>query len=270
MKEFQVYSGSKCIGIVDSDGKVYEGIILRSPKGHVDSDGKVYSHSSQVGIIDTSDGSVYNGWVINSGYIGRVSSSGSIEKYDVPFYNTIGHVEGGGILEAGAAMLLLFKISTPKQRQEENKENKENNNPPPPPPPTSQKKGYFWAFCRWYYRKLNRGGKIGAFAGPICFAVLPFTGGGRLSNLILEIPFAMLFGFFIGGGIGALVQFLPRTKCRRVGMLIGTVVVGASGFLMDILSWSQTSYFFLGPVGIITGCLLGAIIGGIVGCFRKS
>jgi hypothetical protein len=124
-------------------------------------------------------------------------------------------------------------------------------------------------FFGFIFLKLPIGGKICAIAG----AVLPIIGAiaGGNGNNVLIAP----FGFLIGGGIGALGNFvIPKlSKAGKLGTLIGAVVLGIA---FEIMLFSGNVSTAFGNIvgfavfGLIIGSILGAIIGSIVGFIQKK
>jgi hypothetical protein len=125
------------------------------------------------------------------------------------------------------------------------------------------------AFFGLIFWNLPIGGKICALIGlalPIISAI-----AGANGNYIIVAP----FGFLIGGGIGALGNFIiPKlSKTGKIGTLIGAVVLIIAFEILLFTGNLSTAFGYIvgfAIFGLIIGSILGAIIGSIVGFIQKK
>jgi hypothetical protein len=187
--------------------------------------------------------------------IGTVEGD-TIKKY--PSHEQIGTVDGGTNVQKGAAAFVLLGMLTPEKKVTNS---------------SSGEKpgclGIVLGFFGFIFLKLPIGGKICAIAG----AVLPIIGAivGDNSNYVIGAP----FGFLIGGGIGALGNFIiPKlSKTGKFGTLIGAVVLIIIFEILLFTSNVSTAFEYIvsfAIFGLIIGSILGAIIGSIVGLIQNK
>jgi hypothetical protein len=131
--------------------------------------------------------------------------------------------------------------------------------------------GMILAFFGFIFIKLPIGGKICAIAGAVLPIIGALTGSYPGGNVIFFAP----LGFLIGGGIGALGNFIiPKlSKTGKLGTLIGAVVLIIAFEIMLFTGNISTAFGNIvgfAIFGLIIGSILGAIIGSIVGLIQKK
>jgi hypothetical protein len=261
-------AGGPIIGRVDPDGKIYNQAAGGPIIGRVDPDGKIYNQAaggSIIGRVDP-DGKIYN-QAAGGPIIGRVNPDGKI-------YNQaaggpiIGRVDGG-ILAGGAALLLLDLTPGGGSTGSSSSPGFSSTNGSADSGGKTGCLGMVLMFFGFIFLKLPIGGKICALAGlilPIIIAII-----GDNGNYALVAP----FGFFIGGGIGALGNFIftKLSKTGKRGALIGAVVLIIAFEIMLFtgdVSTALGNVIGFGIFGLIIGFILGAVVGLIVGLIQKK
>jgi hypothetical protein len=197
--------------------------------------------------------------------VGRVSGH---EIKDIHGY-TIGRIDESATYEQACAAGFFFFGLNGKAKNETTPSSVSSSSSSTSGEKPSGCLGMILAFFGFIFMKLPIGGKICAIAG----AVLPIIGAivGGNGNLVIVTP----FGFLIGGGIGALGNFIiPKlSKTGKLGTLIGAVVLIIA---FEILLFTSNVSTAFGNIvgfaifGLIIGSILGAIIGSIVGFIQKK
>jgi Ca2+-binding RTX toxin-like protein len=123
--------------------------------------------------------------------------------------------------------------------------------------------GMLLSFFGLIFLRLPIPGKICAIAGFV-LSIVGTSASGAPGNAIFIAP----IGFLLGGGIGALGNFvIPKmSKAGKIGTLAGAVLIAV---FFGIIG-GKSNFLQFAILGLIFGAVVGALIGSLVGFIMKQ